>query len=289
MHHSARGYSGTDGNAVWVQQQRFYDNAHGLLDGRLHGARPPRFPQDSDLLENNNFYSNNFNAYLRWYPSGPEAAVPDDGAERLLRRASRPIPVPVGRDVIAGGNAQRRPQQPLLGQLAARRDALRRSPDAVRLRRPEQPGGRLRSRQRPAPATSVPQPVLRQQDGRGPRTAASSANGVDFWWDQGGVSIDPTLATRELLVQQHAALTALAGSVTGRSLARTQPAEQPAVQLCRQPIGAAPERAGRRSINCAARFPWRSELPVVHHPAQAIARRCTEVFDRRRMAAILVP
>ncbi len=87
MHHNAGGYSGTDGNSVWVHDNNFYDNALGFSTDVFTAPGHPGFPQDSDLIENNNFYDNNFNPYL----PGSDV-VPT-------------VPFPVGTGLwIAGGN-----------------------------------------------------------------------------------------------------------------------------------------------------------------------------------------
>ena len=87
MHHSAAGYSGTDGNSVWVHHNDFYDNALGFTTDVFTAAGHPGFPQDSDLIEHNEFYSNNFNVYAKNSDIEPT------------------IPVPVGTGLwIAGGN-----------------------------------------------------------------------------------------------------------------------------------------------------------------------------------------
>ncbi len=87
MHHSSAGYSGTDGNAVHVDHNNFYDNALGFTTDVFTAAGHPGYPQDSDLIENNNFYSNNYNPYLKGADIEPS------------------IPVPVGTGLwIAGGN-----------------------------------------------------------------------------------------------------------------------------------------------------------------------------------------
>ena len=87
LHHSAGGYSGTDGNAVWVHDNNFYDNALGFTTDVFTAAGHPGFPQDSDLIEHNNFYSNNFNPYVKGSDVEPS------------------IPVPVGTGLwVAGGN-----------------------------------------------------------------------------------------------------------------------------------------------------------------------------------------
>jgi hypothetical protein len=86
-HHNAGGYSGTDGNAVHLHNNNFYDNALGFTTDVFTAAGHPGFPQNSDLIENNNFYSNNFNPYV----PGSDV-VPS-------------VPLPVGTGLwIAGGN-----------------------------------------------------------------------------------------------------------------------------------------------------------------------------------------
>jgi hypothetical protein len=86
-HHNAGGYSGTDGNAVHVDHNNFYDNALGFTTDVFTAPGHPGFPQDSDLIENNNFYDNNFNPYVKGSDVTPT------------------VPLPVGTGLwIAGGN-----------------------------------------------------------------------------------------------------------------------------------------------------------------------------------------
>jgi hypothetical protein len=63
LHHNMAGYSGTNGNAVWVHDNQIYDNALGLQTDVVTGAGHPGYPGDSILVENNVFRSNNFNPY----------------------------------------------------------------------------------------------------------------------------------------------------------------------------------------------------------------------------------
>lgn len=87
LRHSAAGYSGTDGNAVWLHHNNLYDNANGFTTDVFTASGHPGFPQDSDLLEKNKFYSNNFNPY-----------TPSSDIEPT-------VPMPVGTGMwIAGGN-----------------------------------------------------------------------------------------------------------------------------------------------------------------------------------------
>jgi hypothetical protein len=89
-HHNASGYSGTDGNAVHLHHNNIYDNVLGFTTDVFTAAGHPGFPQDSDLVEYNNFYSNNFDAYA------------DQPAETELHPGP-PFPIGVGL-WIAGGN-----------------------------------------------------------------------------------------------------------------------------------------------------------------------------------------
>ena len=87
LHHNMAGYSGTNGNAVHVHHNRIYDNALGLQTDVVTGAGHPGYPGDSMLVENNWFYSNNFNVYEEESTVNPA------------------FPFPVGTGLwIAGGN-----------------------------------------------------------------------------------------------------------------------------------------------------------------------------------------
>jgi hypothetical protein len=89
-HHNASGYSGTDGNAVHLHHNNIYDNVLGFTTDVFTAAGHPGFPQNSDLVEYNNFYSNNFDAYG---PQPPETEL----------HPGPPFPIGVGM-WIAGGN-----------------------------------------------------------------------------------------------------------------------------------------------------------------------------------------
>ena len=87
LHHNLAGYSGTNGNAVHVRNNKIYDNSLGIQTDVVTGAGHPGYPGDSALFENNEIYSNNFNAY------DPNSDV----------KPSFPFPVGTGL-WIAGGN-----------------------------------------------------------------------------------------------------------------------------------------------------------------------------------------
>jgi hypothetical protein len=86
-HHNTGGYSGTNGNATHVVHNNFYDNALGFTTDVFTAPGHPGFPQQGDLIEDNNFYDNNFNPYVAGSDVKPY------------------IPAPVGTGLwIAGGN-----------------------------------------------------------------------------------------------------------------------------------------------------------------------------------------
>jgi hypothetical protein len=103
MHHSLGGYSATDGNAIWVHDNEFYDNTLGYTTDVFTAPGHPGFPADSQLIENNNFHSNNLNPYLPFCGPGenPGPAGPDQGCSDIVPTE----PEPVGTGLwIAGGN-----------------------------------------------------------------------------------------------------------------------------------------------------------------------------------------
>ncbi len=75
-HHNDGGYSGTNGSAVHVHDNNFYDNALGFTTDVFTAPGHPGFPQQGDLIENNNFYSNNFNPYVAGSDVKPSIAAP---------------------------------------------------------------------------------------------------------------------------------------------------------------------------------------------------------------------
>jgi hypothetical protein len=110
MHHNALGYSGTDSNAVHVHDNNFYDNAIGFSTDVFTGSGHPGFPQDSDLIEHNNFYSNNFNPFVEgsdvepsvpaavgtgmWIPGGNHNVIRDNRFWDNWRRGTMLFAVP---------------------------------------------------------------------------------------------------------------------------------------------------------------------------------------------------
>ena len=82
MRHSTVGFSGTDGNAVWVHDNKIYDNSEGYSTDVFTAPGHPGFPQDSNLLERNNFYSNKFKFLSASVCLGPGHEVPQRNSDR---------------------------------------------------------------------------------------------------------------------------------------------------------------------------------------------------------------
>lgn len=95
-HHNVLGYSGTQGNHVWVHDTLFFDNALGLVSDSE--TDHPNYPENSLTLERNRFYNNNFNVYA------PESDVaPVEFDESGGGFSGTVIPVGVG-VFLASGN-----------------------------------------------------------------------------------------------------------------------------------------------------------------------------------------
>jgi hypothetical protein len=196
-HHNLLGYSGTDGNAVWLHDNNFYDNTQGFSTDVFTAPGHPGFPQDSDLIENNNFYSNNFNAYLPPCGAGqkPGPAVPGQSAQNPGGNCSDVTPtepIPVGNGLwIAGGNANVVRNNHFWDNWR-RGIMLFAVPDAFVCDDPDNqvPGCNPAPGTSPAnSATSYRNQFYGNKMGQSP-SGSSQPNGVDFWWDQGGIIVD---------------------------------------------------------------------------------------------------
>jgi hypothetical protein len=98
MHHNTAGFSGTAANAIDVHDNEIYDNALGFTTDVFTAAGHPGFPQDSDRVHHNEFYSNNFNPYK-------DSCETEDYQPGVCSDVIPTIPVPVGTAMwIAGGN-----------------------------------------------------------------------------------------------------------------------------------------------------------------------------------------
>ncbi len=187
MHHNTLGYSGTDGNSVWLHDNNFYDNSEGFSTDVFTAPGHPGFPQDSDLLEHNNFWNNNFNTYLPPCADGqkPGPNGPNQGCSDVVPTE----PVPVGTGMwIAGGNANVIRNNHFWDNWR-RGTMLFAVPDqfACGDAKNQVPGCN------PTPGvsnTSYRNRFHNNTMGVAPNGSVQP-NGVDFWWDQGGIIISP--------------------------------------------------------------------------------------------------
>ncbi len=160
MHHNVLGYSGTDGNAVHVHDNNFYDNTMGFSTDVATASGHPGFPQDTDLIEDNNFYSNNFNSYV-------------EGSDVVPT-----VPVPVGTGLwIAGGNNNTIRNNHFWDNWR-RGTMLFAVPDAIACSPPAHQAGCDPSKV----STSFDNRFYGNVMGVAP-DGSVQPNGLDFWWD----------------------------------------------------------------------------------------------------------
>jgi hypothetical protein len=210
MHHSALGFSGTDANALWVHDNEIYDNSMGFSTDVFTAPGHPGFPQDSDLIEKNNFHSNNFNTYLPPCADGQKPGP--NGPNQGCSDVEPTVPVPVGTGMFyAGGNAN-------ITRNNRFYDNWRRG--AMLFQVPDQfvcadPNNQVAGCDPTAtvPATSYRNQFYDNKMGVAP-DGSIQRNGLDFWWDQGGISVDPTLNTANCWFN-NTGPDGTAGSVTG--------------------------------------------------------------------------
>jgi hypothetical protein len=182
MHHNSAGYSGTDGNAVWIHDNNFYDNANGFTTDVFTAPGHPGFPQDSDLIENNRFYSNNFNPYLPRCTAGQSPGP--NGPNQVCSDFTPTVPMPVGTGMwIAGGNHN-------IVQNNRIYDNWRRGTMLFAV--PDQlvcgPAGVDPSQLAGCDPTHVPPSTSYNNEYRGNAMGVApdgskQPNGTDFWWD----------------------------------------------------------------------------------------------------------
>jgi hypothetical protein len=63
MHHNTGGFSGTNSHGTRIDHNNFFDNALGFTTDVFTAAGHPGFPQQGNIVEDNNFYANNFNPF----------------------------------------------------------------------------------------------------------------------------------------------------------------------------------------------------------------------------------
>jgi hypothetical protein len=152
-HHNTSGYSGTDGSGTWLHHNNFYDNGLGFTTDVFTAAGHPGFPQQGDLIEKNDFYSNNFNPYL----PGSDV-VPS-------------VPVPVGTGMWVAGGDDNVVRDNRFRDNKRRGAMLFAVPDAFVCG----PGN--------GPITGCDPLKLSTSHRNSFHGNTMSGNGVDFWWD----------------------------------------------------------------------------------------------------------
>ena len=152
LHHNTLGYSGTMANATHVYENNFWDNSTGLVTDSFFAGGHPGYPQDSSLIERNNFWANNFNSFAKGSDVEPK------------------IPAPVGTGIlIAGGNGN-------FVQNNRIWDNWRRG--VMLMAVPDVAAGETGTHSTSSRNQFRMNTMGRDRSGRG------SPNGVDFWWDQ---------------------------------------------------------------------------------------------------------
>jgi hypothetical protein len=163
LHHNLAGYSGTNGNAVHVVNNNFYDNSLGIQTDVVTGAGHPGFPGDSAVFERNRIYSNNFNTYAK-----------DSDVE-----PSFPFPVGTGA-WIAGGN-HHTVRENVIYDNWRRGTMLFSVPDAL-ICGPAADGNEQAGCDSTRISTSHYNSYYDNRMGITP-SGVAAPNGVDFWWD----------------------------------------------------------------------------------------------------------
>lgn len=165
-HHNAQGYSGTAANAVWIHHNRIYDNALGMSTDVITASGHPGFPQDSDLIEHNYWYSNNFDVFAK-----------SSDVEPTL-----PLPVGTGVWILGGNNNTVRNNH--MWDNWRRGMMLISVPDAfVCGDNPLAHGNQQHGCRQGDVSTSYDNRIHDNVMGRDPQ-GKRDPNGVDFWWDQ---------------------------------------------------------------------------------------------------------
>jgi hypothetical protein len=202
MHHSSTGYSGTASNSVWFHDNDSYDNAMGFVTDVFTASNHPGYPQDSDLIENNEFYSNNFNPFIE--DENGDLAVcdsangehpgpngPNQGCTDVVPR----IPAPVGTGMFLPGVNNNTIRNNHFWDNWRRGTMLFAVPDSLVCGPPPAGNGGQHGCDQNEVNTSHRNEqhdnVMGRSPDHGPDPTwptsgqnAEDPNGVDFWWDQ---------------------------------------------------------------------------------------------------------
>jgi hypothetical protein len=158
VHHNTLGYSGTMGNGTRVVGNNFYDNGTGIATDSFFAGGHPGYPQDGALFEDNDIYSNNFNAYAEGSDVTPK------------------VPIPVGTGIIIAGGNGNEVRDNRLWDNWRRGVMLMEIPDVA-------------SDHVGAKSTSHRNKLHDNVVGVAP-DGSRKPNGVDFWWDESNAQHD---------------------------------------------------------------------------------------------------
>ena len=188
MHGSVLAYSGSMGNAVRITNNHIYGNTAGISTDTISAGGHPGFPADSVQVDHNYIYSNNLDLF------GPNPPV-----EPVVGSC------PPASGIFWAGHNNGRVHDNWIwdnwrgGALAALDPRLPRHARGQR-----QPGRLVHRRRNPTLSTSCGNRYYDNQLGRVPTgfrpfprahkfgnnvapTRGVAPNGVDFWWDEGGL------------------------------------------------------------------------------------------------------
>jgi hypothetical protein len=185
MRGSVLAYSGSMGNAVRITNNHIYGNTAGISTDTISAGGHPGFPADSVQIDHNYIYSNNLDLFQPNPPVEPAVGV-----------------VPVGVGIWWAGHNNGRVHDNWIWDNWRNAAFLLGIPDF--LVTPEgniNPGGSCKD---PALSTSCGNRFYRNHLGRVPKgfkrfralfkfgnhvgaTKGAAPNGLDFWWDEGGV------------------------------------------------------------------------------------------------------
>ncbi|HEX3279338.1 MAG TPA: right-handed parallel beta-helix repeat-containing protein [Thermoleophilaceae bacterium] len=185
LHGSVLAYSGSMGNAVRITHNHIYGNTAGISTDTISAGGHPGFPADSVQIDHNWIYSNNLDLFKPNAPVTPRVGI-----------------LPVGVGIFWAGHNNGRVFHNWIWDNWRDGAFLLSIPDA--LVTPEgavNPGGSCKD---PQLSTSCGNQFFQNQLGRVPwgfrpfpalyafgnhvgPTRGRAPNGLDFWWDEGGV------------------------------------------------------------------------------------------------------
>ena len=171
-HHSALGYSGTAGDAVWAHDNTFDHNASGIVTDSIF-PNHPGLPQNHARFERNKIFANNSN-YFRYVHDGTcdRPFIERDYEHGVVCPV---VPAPVGSGlVIAGGNYNKILDNRIYDNW--RVGTFQFNVPAA-LREEDDPAKQF--------DTSHYNRYRHNRMGFGP-AGNSQPNGLDFWWDDQG-------------------------------------------------------------------------------------------------------